>query len=141
MKTPKVVALLAAMALSITTGRADELERVSTAFQRELPNVQGKSLVAVVVAYAPGGKSASHRHPKSAFVYAHVLSGAIRSQVDDDPARVYQVGEGFYELPGSHHRVSENASDQEPASLLAIFIVDSRDSHLAIPDQKQGIAR
>ena len=63
-----------------------------------------------------------------------MLSGAIRSQVDDQPAKVYQVGEGFYELPGSHHRISEEASDRDPASLLAVVVVDSDDNPLVIPD-------
>ena len=93
-------------------------------------------MVALAVTYAPGGKTPSHRHAQSAFIYAHVLSGAIRSQVDDEPAKVYRVGEGFYEVPGSHHRVSENASDREPASLLAVFVVDSKDNPVTIPDQK-----
>ena len=65
-----------------------------------------------------------------------MLSGAIRSQIDDEPAKVYRVGEGFYEMPGSHHRVSENASDREPASLLAVFVADSKDSSLTTPDQE-----
>jgi len=39
-------------------------------------------------------------------------------------------------VPGSHHRISENASDKDPASLLAIFVVDSKDKLLTIPDQK-----
>jgi hypothetical protein len=43
---------------------------------------------------------------------------------------------GWYEVPGSHHTVSENASDSEPASLLAVFIVDSKDKPLTIQDQK-----
>ena len=93
-------------------------------------------MLAVVVTYPPGGKSPSHHHARSAFIYAYVLSGAIRSQVDDEPAKVYQVGEGFNEVPGSHHRISENASDKDPASLLAIFVVDSKDKPLTIPDQK-----
>jgi quercetin dioxygenase-like cupin family protein len=65
-----------------------------------------------------------------------VLSGAIRSQVGDEPAKVYRVGEDFYEVPGSPHRISENASDTDPASLLAIVIVDSQDNPLTTPDQK-----
>ena len=88
------------------------------------------------MSYGPGIKSASHRHAGSAFIYARVLSGAIRSQVNDEPARVYKAGEGWYELPGSHHRVSENASDHEPASLLAIFVVDTNDRPLTMPDHK-----
>jgi hypothetical protein len=47
-----------------------------------------------------------------------------------------RVGEGFHDVPGSHHRVSENASDREPASLLAVFVVDSKDVPLTIPDPK-----
>jgi quercetin dioxygenase-like cupin family protein len=80
----------------------------------------------------------AHRHAASAFIYAYVLSGAIRSQVDDNPAKVYHAGEGFYEMPGSHHRISENASDKEPASLLAAFIVDAKDGPLTIPDTAPG---
>jgi len=110
-------------------------ETVRPVFERAIPNIPGKKLIAVEVTYPPGGKSAPHVHTKSAFIYAHVLSGAIRSQVDDEPAKVYQVGEGFYENPGSHHRVSENASGSEPASLLAVFITDPTDT-LTIPEAK-----
>lgn len=94
-------------------------------------------MVAVVVTYPPGGKSAPHHHAPSAFIYAYVLSGAIRSQVDDQPPTVYQAGEGFYEVPGSHHKISENVSQTMPASLLAIFVVDSKDKPLTTPDQTQ----
>ena len=41
------------------------------------PNIPGKSLIAVVVDYAPGGASPSHTHAKSAFIFAYVLSGEI----------------------------------------------------------------
>ena len=40
------------------------------------------------------------------------------------PAKVYSAGEGFFEPPGSMHTISENASNTEPASLLAIFVAD-----------------
>ena len=134
--TSSIAAVFTAIALGTAAGHAQELEQVKPVFEHAIPNIAGKSLIALVVTYPPGGKSPSHRHAKSAFIYAHVLSGAIRSQVDDEPAKVYRVGEGFYEVPGSHHRVSENASDREPASLLAVFVVDSKDNPLIIPDQK-----
>jgi quercetin dioxygenase-like cupin family protein len=38
--------------------------------------------------------------------------------------RVYSAGEGFFEPPGSVHTISENASDTESATLLAIFVAD-----------------
>jgi len=36
----------------------------------------------------------------------------------------------------SHHRVSENAGDKEPASLLAVFVVDSTDTALTAADKE-----
>ncbi|WP_018856284.1 cupin domain-containing protein [Rhizobium sp. 42MFCr.1] len=107
-----------------------ELEEVFTVFDHELPNSPGKKLVALVVNYGPGGKSDAHTHAKSAFVYARVLSGSIRSKVNDEDEKVYKVGEQFFELPGSKHKVSENASSTEPASLLAVFIVETGDEPL-----------
>jgi quercetin dioxygenase-like cupin family protein len=127
---------LAATALRVSPGLAQSSEEVKPVFEHAIPNIDGKRMVAVVVTYPPGGKSAPHHHAGSAFIYAHVLSGAIRSQVDDEPAHVYQAGEGFYEVPGAHHRISENASDKDPASLLAVFVVDSTDTSLTVPDTK-----
>jgi quercetin dioxygenase-like cupin family protein len=104
---------------------ADEVKQVQAkpVFSEKLPNVPGKTLTGVLVQYAPGGKSASHAHAGS--VYAYVLSGKIRSENSvTGPVRVYSAGEGFFEPPGSTHSISENASDSEPASLLAIFIAD-----------------
>ena len=136
MRTVFVKLALTAIALGVSPGLAQNLEQVKPVFEHIIPNAQGKSMIAVIVSYPPGGKSAAHHHAQSAFIYAYVLSGAIRSQVGDEPAKVYRVGEGFYEVPGSHHRISENASDKEPASLLAVFVVDSNDNPLTTPDQK-----
>ncbi len=133
----KLVGLaLPAILLGVSPGRAQNAEQVKPVFEHAIPNAEGKRLVAVVVTYPPGAKSPAHHHARSAFIYAYVLSGAIRSQVNDEPAKVYHVGEGFYEMPGSHHRISENASDREPASLLAVFVVDSKDIPLTTPDKK-----
>ena len=136
MRTGFLGLALAATALGVSPGLAQKLEQVKPVFEHVIPNIEGKSLIAVVVTYPPGAKSPAHHHAQSAFIYAYVLSGAIRSQVGDEPPKVYQVGEGFYEVPGSHHRISENASDRDPASLLAIFVVDSKDNPLTTPDQK-----
>ena len=131
--------VLTAIALAVSARLArngNEGDDVKVVFDRAIPNIEGKRMVAVVVSYPPGARSPAHHHAPSAFIYAHVLSGAIRSQVDDEPAKVYHVGESFYEAPGSAHRISENASDRNPASLLAVFVVDSKDTPLTIPDKK-----
>jgi quercetin dioxygenase-like cupin family protein len=94
-----------------------------TVFSAQLPNVPGKTLTAIVVEYGPGDSSPAHRHAGS--VFAYVLSGQIRSQNSaTGAARVYRAGESFFEPPGSTHLVSANASDTEPASLLAVFVAD-----------------
>lgn len=104
-------------------------------FSHALPDVPGKSLIALEVNYPPGGASAAHHHARSAFIYAYVVSGAIESQVDEGPARVYKAGESFYEVPGAHHRISRNASKTVPAKLLAVFVVDTGDQPLTTPDK------
>lgn len=95
----------------------------------------GKSVKDVLVEYPPGGSSSGHTHPRSAFIYATVLEGAIRSQVNDGPVTVYRAGESFSEMPGDHHAVSANASKTEPARLLAVFVVDSNETNLSTNDQ------
>jgi quercetin dioxygenase-like cupin family protein len=97
-------------------------------------NVPGKSLQAVTVSYPPGARSAPHHHAKSAFIMAYVISGAIRSQLEGEPARVYHAGETWSEAPGAHHTISENASTTEPAELLAVFLLDTGDGPLTTDD-------
>jgi quercetin dioxygenase-like cupin family protein len=109
--------------------------KVTLVFDHELPNVPGKSIKSVLVEYQPGGSSPAHTHAASAFIYATVLEGAIRSKVNDGPERVYRAGESFYELPGDHHRVSANASETNPARLLAVFVVDTNDKDLTTLDR------
>jgi quercetin dioxygenase-like cupin family protein len=76
------------------------------------------------VDYRPGGFSAPHRHPASGSVFAYVLSGSIRSQVEGEPLGVYSAGQSWTEPPNSHHIVSANASKTEPARLIAFVIAD-----------------
>ena len=107
--------------------------KVTLVYQHELPNVPGKSIKGVLVEYGPGGSSPGHTHPKSAFIYATVLEGAIRCQVNDGPVTTFKTGESFSELPGDRHGVSANASETQPAKLLAVFVVDTNETELTIP--------
>ena len=111
----------------------DKSAKVTLVYQHELPNVPGKSIKGVLVEYGPGGYSACHTHPKSAFIYATVLEGAMRSQVNDGSVTTYKAGQSFSELPGDRHGVSANASETQPAKLLAVFVVDTNETELTIP--------
>jgi quercetin dioxygenase-like cupin family protein len=107
--------------------------KVTVVYQHELPNVPGKSIKGVLVEYRPGGHSPGHTHAKSAFIYATVLDGSIRSQVNNGPVTIYKAGQNFSEMPGDRHGVSANGSATKPAKLLAVFVVDTNEKNLTIP--------
>ncbi|AGY56989.1 cupin domain-containing protein [Gloeobacter kilaueensis] len=120
----------AGLSLLAAPGGSPSGEKVTLVFDHVLPNVPGKSIKGVLVEYRPGGSSPAHTHPNSAFVYATVLEGAIRSKVNDGPEKVYRVGDNFAEVPGDHHGVSKNDSDTRPARLLAVFVVNTDETNL-----------
>jgi quercetin dioxygenase-like cupin family protein len=124
--------LLTASAGAHETGEA---AKVTLVFEHELPNVPGKSMKSVLVEYGPGASNEAHTHPSSAFIYATVLEGAVKSQINDGPVKTYRVGESFTESPGDRHLVSANASMTEPARLLAVFVVDTTAKQLVFPLQ------
>ena len=113
-----------------------ENAKVTLVYQHPLPGVPGKSLKGVLVEYGPGGYSPSHRHAKSAIIYATVLEGSVRCKLNDGPVKTYRAGENWTELPGDHHGVSANASETQLAKVLAVFVVDDADKELTIPDAK-----
>jgi quercetin dioxygenase-like cupin family protein len=129
------VALAAVPASAVSAADvSNDRSKVALVYEHVLPNVPGKSIKGVLVEYQPGGSSPAHTHPASAFIYATVLEGAIRSKVNDGPVTVYKAGESFSEMPGDHHRVSENASKTKPARLLAVFILNTDEKTLVTPD-------
>lgn len=132
----KAIAIIAACVVFSAGAAAESAhETVTPNFAHPLPNAPGKLLRAVIVDYPPGAASLPHSHAKSAFIYAYVVSGSIETQLGGGAVRVLRAGESFYELPGSHHLVSRNASATEPARLLAVFVVDEGDTALTTPDR------
>jgi quercetin dioxygenase-like cupin family protein len=87
-----------------------------------LPNVAGKRVTVVRVFYGPGGFTPPHYHSGS--VTAYITKGEIRSQLGGGPVETFKVGQSFFEPPGSTHVVSANASNTEPAELIAVFVAD-----------------
>lgn len=111
------VAPLCAVSAAGSTG--DTVEPVSS---HALPNVPGKRVTVVRVAYGPGGFTRAHRHAGS--VTAYVTKGEIRSQLGGGPVEIFKAGQSFFEPPGATHLVSANASNIEPAELIAVFVAD-----------------
>jgi len=91
-------------------------------FKHDLPNVSldGWEVTVSHVDYPPGRVGNAHQH--AGFVLAYVLEGKVVAKVSGQgPERTYSVGEMFYEQPGAVHEVSRNASQTEPAKLLAMI--------------------
>jgi len=98
------------------------LDKVEPIASYVLPNVPGKRVTIVRVFYGPGGFTRAHRHAGS--VTAYVTKGEIRSQLGGGPVETFAVGQSFFEPPGATHLVSANASNTEPAELIAVFVAD-----------------
>ena len=106
---------------------ADTDAVIAPQFAHALPNVPGKAMRVITVSYPPGGTTPGHRHGQ-AFVYAYVLSGHVRTQVEGEPEKVVGPGESWFEMPGAHHMVSSNASKTEPAKFLVVFLAGDKDA-------------
>ena len=109
--------------LEIMATRADAQTPPSAptnVFQHDLPDLtmEGWEVNANWVDYPPGRVGSPHRHPGFTLVY--VLEGAVVAKITGQEERTFKAGEMFYEPPGSVHEVSKNASQTQPARLLAL---------------------
>ncbi|CAI7600672.1 unnamed protein product [Penicillium palitans] len=100
------------------------LPDITMEYQYKISNCPGKTVIGVRIAYPPNGAAAPHRHG-TASVAGYVVSGTVHNKMNNDPVKVYTTGGTWYEAPGCHHRISDNASKTEPAVLLATVIVDT----------------
>jgi quercetin dioxygenase-like cupin family protein len=108
-------------------------------FKHDLPNVTMDDWEVTVsyVDYAPGRVGAAHRHP--GFVLAYVLEGAVVARISGQGEETtYTAGQMFYEQPGATHEVSKNASQTQPARLLAMIFA-KKGSTLTTPVQERGV--
>lgn len=85
-----------------------------------LPNIPDHKMTSVIVELKPGMRVGAHQH--DAFVYAYVLEGRVRSQLNDGKVIEYQAGDVWVEPPKVVHTLTENISDTQIARLLVIFV-------------------
>jgi quercetin dioxygenase-like cupin family protein len=99
-------------------------ETLAPLLEQVLPNVPGKTFTSATVTFPPAARAVPHRHG-DAFVYAYVLEGTVRSQLEGQPDRVFHQGESWSEARGAHHLSTANTSSTEPAKLLVVFVADT----------------
>src|SRR5580692_11369275 len=114
-------------ALAMLAGAAQAQNQTTQAgppgvFQHDLPNLamDDWEVNVSIVDMPPGRDGRPHHHP--GFVLAYVLEGAVVTKISEQPETTYRTGQMFYEPPGSTHQVSRNASETEPAKLLAMIL-------------------
>src|SRR6266545_7371617 len=107
-------------------------------FKHDLPNVTMDDWEVTVsyVDYAPGRVGTVHHH--AGFVLAYVLEGAVIAKISGQgEEKTYTAGQMFYEPPGATHEVSNNASQTQPAKLLAMIFA-KKGSTLTTPGRASG---
>src|SRR6185295_18184296 len=131
------VAMFGLLAELVASSRA-EAQAAPPVFTHDLPNITMDDWEVTVshVDYAPGRVGAPHRH--AGFVLAYVLEGAVIARISGQgEEKTYTVGQMFYEQPGATHEVSKNASQTQPARLLAMIFA-KKGSVLTTPGPAQG---
>lgn len=92
--------------------------------QYRLKNCPGKSIIGLLVNFPPNGSTPPHRHG-IASVSAYVVNGTVLNKMNNDPMKVIEAKGSWYEAPGCHHVISDNASETEPATLFASMVLDT----------------
>src|SRR6476660_4712950 len=143
-----VVASFALFAELVASGQLAEAQQASPAappttarppvFKHDLPNLamDGWEVTVSHVDYPPGRVGAVHHH--AGFVLAYVLEGAVITKISGQgDEKTYTTGQMFYEQPGATHEVSKNASQTQPAKLLAMIFAP-KGATLTNPGPAQG---
>lgn len=86
----------------------------------------------VEVTIEPGESGLAHRHPGPGFVY--VLEGQYELGIDDQPTKVFNAGETFYEPTGCLHRISKNPAAKGRTRLIAVVLHPRDAQDIAIPE-------
>ncbi|KAJ5798555.1 uncharacterized protein N7503_007851 [Penicillium pulvis] len=107
-----------------TYDKSRPMPDIQMAYQYKLSNCPGKSIVGMCITYPPNGSTPPHRHG-SCSVSAYVVSGTLLNKMNDDPMKTINTGGTWYEAPGCHHRISDNASKTESAVLFASMVLDT----------------
>ncbi|KAJ5852674.1 Cupin 2 conserved barrel [Penicillium soppii] len=97
---------------------------LSISFSYKLVGIPNKTIVGLRVEFPPNGSTPPHRHG-GANVGAYVLKGNLLNKMNDEPMKLIEEGGSWFEAPGCHHRISDNASKIEPATLIATMVTDT----------------
>lgn len=110
---------------------------IEVLYKYKLSNTPDKSILGLKVTFPPGASTPPHTHA-GAFVAATVLTGSVLNKMNDDPMTLKNAGDSWYEAPGCRHRISNNASQAEEASLIASLILETEKMDALIEESGPG---
>ena len=126
--------LIAVLTLTVTMGvtasaphrrsKRVRATKVTPLLRQAIADVPGREVMMLTLDIPPGGGSPPHRHPGH-HVFGYVLEGSYKFKLDQGAETVLSKGQTFYEAPGQLHAVSGNASQSEPAKVLAVMVAES----------------
>lgn len=141
-KSVRIALVLAAGVLVGAAGMAearhDEKETVKPISAWDIvEKLDGKEtkVTVVEVTLKPGQGGEPHRH--SGPVIGYVLEGEYELGIDQQPSKVFEAGQTFYEPTGCLHRVSKNPAAKGNTRVLAVVLHPRDAKRITIPESKK----
>jgi quercetin dioxygenase-like cupin family protein len=130
-----LVVMMGAMAVAPARSQQQmPATKVTALMKQVITEFPGREILVITLDIPPGGGSPPHRHPGH-HIFGYVLEGTYKIKLDQGSETVLAKGQTFYEAPGQLHAVSANASQTEPAKVLA-FIVAESGKPITVPEQQ-----
>ena len=130
MRAIAVIPLVVCLSFNTVPAHASPEAVVTPLVAKDLPELQGKEGVMILVEYPPGASDPIHRHHAHAFVY--VLEGSIVMQLRDAAEVTLSPGQTYYEGPNDVHIVGRNASNTQPAKFV-VFLIKNQGAPILEP--------
>lgn len=123
------VAALSAVSAAAIAEEFPPLQRVPV-LEEAIPSTNPaiKLVRGARIRFAPRQPTGFHRHPIS--VAGVVTAGSFIIKKEGEPEKVVKTGESFFEAAGVTTERFDNASDTEPAELVAFYLTDTKDRAL-----------
>ncbi|MGH9328408.1 MAG: cupin domain-containing protein [Terriglobia bacterium] len=133
--TLMLAALFAEGSTSILKGAAPSVQRslrrqgqnissdaIQSLIKEPLAKMAHPVVEMITLTMSPGAGSRPHRHTGP--VFAYLLEGEIKNQVEPNSPQIYKPGGFFYEPPMHVHRIMQNLSTTSIAKLLIVQVAE-----------------
>jgi|SRR5512135_1619 quercetin dioxygenase-like cupin family protein len=80
------------------------------------------------IEFAPSQRTGTHLHPCP--VVGYIASGMVHFQVDGEPSKTLKQGDAFFEPANAKILHFDNASDYEPLTFIAFYLLDNDEQEL-----------